>query len=48
VTLQARVLSNLESDCQSLQGALSALEAELCTELLSQLDADDQREVRAA
>lgn len=42
---KARALANLESDCQSLHSALSSLEAELGTELLSQLDVDDQGEV---
>ena len=43
--IQARALANLESDCQSLRGALEALETELGTELLSQLDISDQKEV---
>ena len=44
--MKARSLSNLEADCQSLRAELSALEGELGTELLSQLDISDQREVR--
>lgn len=44
--MQVRALSNMESDCRSLQSALSALEAELGTELLSQLSTEDQKEVR--
>ena len=43
--VQERALSNLESDCQSLRSGLESLEAELGTELLSQLDVGDQKEV---
>ena len=44
---QERSLTSQEGDIQSMQSALAALQAELGTELLSQLDSSDQREVRA-
>ena len=44
---QERSLANQEGDIQSMQSALAALQAELGTELLSQLDSSDQREVCA-
>lgn len=40
-----RSLGNQEGDIQSMQSSLAALQAELGTELLSQLDSSDQREV---
>eukprot|EP00731_Ephydatia_muelleri_P021107 Em0013g834a len=40
-----RMLVNLESDMQSMQSALAALQGELGTEMQSQLDSGDQREV---
>ena len=39
------MLVNLESDMQSMQSALAALQGELGTEMQSQLDSGDQREV---
>ena len=44
---QERSLTSQEGDIQSMQSALAALQAELGTELLSQLDSSDQREVCA-
>lgn len=40
-----RMLVNFESDMQSMQSALAALQGELGTEMQSQLDSGDQREV---
>lgn len=40
-----RMLVNVESDMQSMQSALAALQGELGTEMQSQLDSGDQREV---
>lgn len=42
---QERMLVNVESDMQSMQSALAALQGELGTEMQSQLDSGDQREV---
>ena len=43
--LQERMLSKQERDIQSIQSQLAALQAELGTELLSQLNQDEQEEV---
>ena len=43
--VQERMLSKQERDIQSMQSQLAALQAELGTELLSQLNHNEQEEV---
>ena len=43
--LQERMLSKQERDIQLIQSQLAALQAELGTELLSQLNVNEQQEV---
>lgn len=43
--VQERMISKQERDMQSMQSQLAALQAELGTELLSQLNRSEQEEV---
>lgn len=43
--VQERMISKQERDMQSMQSQLTALQAELGTELLSQLNRSEQEEV---
>lgn len=43
--LQERLLSNQQSDLEAIRGSITSLQTELGTELLSQLDPHDQKEV---